>query len=309
MKALRFHKTGDLQELKIEDVSMPEPKEDEVLVQIKAASINPADIKNVMGAMKGRTTLPRTPGRDFAGIVVKGAKHLEGKPVFGSCPVGFSSDGVQAEYAILPADGVLLKPENISFEACAAIGIPYITAWAALEAAELIPNELVLITGVNGAVGSVAAAIAKYKGARVAGTIRNASEKRDNAPVDIWINLEQDTIENKVNISLDTVGGPLFQLCIHSLVNKGRHIVIASQEPKVEFELVDFYRRQAKIIGLDTLQFTAKESATILLHVLELIKAGHIKPPTPKSVPLTDAPQAYRQIQAGELKGKVVITP
>lgn len=316
MKALRFHETGSLQNLKIEEVPLPEPKDGEVLVRIKAASINPADIKNVLGVMKGRTTLPRIPGRDFAGTVVKGA-NLEGKAVFGSCPVGFSSDGVQAEYALLPADGLILKPESLSFEACAAIGIPYMTAWAALiEAAKIGPNEQVLITGVNGAVGSIAAALAKHKGAKVLGVIRKGSEKKSPSPVDVWIDLEKEELakacmqatgQKGVNVTFDTVGGALFRDCIHCLGDFGRHVVIASQEPTVSFDIVDFYHRQAKIIGVDTLKFSAKESTEYLKQILPLITAGTLEAPAPKTVPLDQAPAAYQQIQEGTLKGKVVI--
>ncbi len=313
MKALRFHTTGDLQNLQIEEVPMPEPKSGEVLVQIKAASINPADIKNVLGIMKGRTTLPRTPGRDFAGIVIKGG-NLEGQEVFGSCPVGFSCDGVQAEYAILPKDGLLVKPASLSFDACSAIGIPYITAWAALS--DIKPQEQVLITGVNGAVGSIAACIAKHKGLKVIGTVRKGSEINTTSPVDVWIDLEKEDLANAcmqatgqkgVNLTLDTVGGALFQKCTHCLADKGRHIVITSQDPTVNFDIVDFYHRQAKIIGIDTLKFSAQESADILKQVLPLIMAGHIQAPTPKTVTLDAAPDAYRQIHAGTLKGKIVI--
>lgn len=316
MKALRFHETGSLANLKIEDVAMPEPKDGEVLVKIKAASINPADIKNVLGLMKGRTTLPRIPGRDFAGIVVKGG-NLEGKAVFGSCPVGLSSDGVQAEYALLPADGLLLKPENLSFEACAAIGIPYMTAWAALiEAARIAPNEHVLITGVNGAVGTIAAQLAKQKRAKVIGVIRKGSEKKSPSPVDVWIDLETEdlakacmeaTNQKGVEVTFDTVGGALFRDCIHCLSDHGRHIVIASQEPTVSFDIVDFYRHQATIRGVDTLKFTAKESADILSKLLPLIATNALATPIPKTISLAEAPSAYQQLQDGTLKGKVVI--
>ena len=83
MRALRFHKIGSLDDLSIEEIPVPIPATGEVLLQVKAAAINPSDVKNVMGKMHG-TTVPRTPGRDYAGIVVEGPDELRGKSVFGS---------------------------------------------------------------------------------------------------------------------------------------------------------------------------------------------------------------------------------
>src|SRR5580692_5516968 len=93
MRALRFEKTGSLDLLRVQDVPKPVPGPGEILVQIKAAAINPSDIKNVLGNMH-ETTLPRTPGRDFAGIVVQGPVGLAAKSVFGSGGnLGFGRDG------------------------------------------------------------------------------------------------------------------------------------------------------------------------------------------------------------------------
>jgi NADPH:quinone reductase-like Zn-dependent oxidoreductase len=96
MRALRFAAFGTPAVLRIEDIAIPEPGEGEVLVRVKGAAINPSDIGNVAGRFK-RTTLPRTPGRDFAGVVVKGTQH-EGEEVWGSAPtLGIERDGSHAE--------------------------------------------------------------------------------------------------------------------------------------------------------------------------------------------------------------------
>ncbi len=309
MKALRFHKTGDLQELRIEEMAMPVPKEGEVLVAVKAASINPADIKNVLGLMKGRTTLPRTPGRDFAGIIVE-----SGAEVFGSCPVGLSSDGVQAEFASVPKNCIIPKPKDLSFEAASAIGIPYITAWAAImENGDVKPGDTVLITGAGGSVGTIASALAKYRGARVLGAVRKSINSK---AIDVLIDLENEdlyeacmkaTDNQGVDVILDTVGGELFSPCIRSLANGGRHIVIASTEQNVSFNLIDFYRHRAKIIGIDTLQLSSEESRDMIMKILPLIVEGNIEAPKPCVISLKDAPSAYQKLHTGEIKGKVVI--
>src|SRR5580698_6877828 len=115
MRALRFNKTGSLDELGLQEIPMPVPAPGEVLVQVKAAAINPSDIKNVLGKMH-ETTVPRIPGRDFAGIVVEGPADLVGKSVFGSGGgLGFHRDGTHAQYVTLPANGVLPLPSNLNF--------------------------------------------------------------------------------------------------------------------------------------------------------------------------------------------------
>lgn len=317
MKALRFHETGDLSKLKLEDVPIPEPKPGELLVQVKAAAINPSDIKNICGKMKEITTLPRTPGRDFAGIVVKGGLK-QGQAVFGSGGLlGFNRDGVQAEFVVVPENALIPKPDNIPFEAAAAMGIPYITAWSAIiEAAQVKPQESVLIVGATGAVGSIACQIAKWKGAKVFGTVRHSSEKGKTKVVDVIIDLEKQelaaavmaaTDKKGVNAILDTVGGPMFEPCLSCLTDLGRHVVISSLEQRVSFNLIDFYRRQLKITGVNSLKFSLEESVDMLKHLLELIDKGHLDLPTYKTFSIDQALEIYRQIDSGQLKDKAVI--
>src|SRR5579863_9966741 len=102
MRALRFHRFGDLSELKIEELPDPHRQSAEVVVKIKAASLNPSDVKNVQGKMEG-TTLPRVPGRDFAGIVIEGPESLQGQEVYGAGgDIGFTRDGSHAEMLVVP---------------------------------------------------------------------------------------------------------------------------------------------------------------------------------------------------------------
>ena len=115
MKALRFSKFGLPSVLRIEETSCPEPRVGEALVKVKAAAINPSDVKNVAGLFS-RTTLPRTPGRDFSGVVVAGKKY-EGEDVWSSGPgLGITRDGAQAEYVTIPEEALSLKPRTLSLE-------------------------------------------------------------------------------------------------------------------------------------------------------------------------------------------------
>ncbi|HMB96235.1 MAG TPA: alcohol dehydrogenase catalytic domain-containing protein, partial [Tepidisphaeraceae bacterium] len=117
MRAVVIHQFGDPQLLKVEEVPSPQIGDGEALVEIKAAGINPSDVKNVQGVMHG-TTLPRIPGRDFAGIVVRGPANLLGQEVWGTgSDIGFTRDGSHAEYILLPLTALTPKPTNLSMDA------------------------------------------------------------------------------------------------------------------------------------------------------------------------------------------------
>src|SRR6476646_3988003 len=124
MKALRFTKFGPPSVLAIEEIPRPQPRDGEALVKVKAAALNPSDVKNVAGLFSG-TTLPRTPGRDFSGVVVAGTKY-KGEEVWTSGPgLGITRDGAQAEYETIPEEALSFKPRTLSLEQAAAIGVPF----------------------------------------------------------------------------------------------------------------------------------------------------------------------------------------
>src|SRR5579871_5706332 len=151
MKALRFAAYGPPSVLKLVDREMPKPGPGESLVEIEAAAINPSDIKNVAGAFK--SPLPRTPGRDYAGVVVDGPG--KGREVWGSGEAfGVSRDGSHAQFIVIPEQWLSNKPANLSMAEAASIGVPYLTAWSGLvDAAGVKTGETVLVTGAAGAVG------------------------------------------------------------------------------------------------------------------------------------------------------------
>jgi NADPH:quinone reductase len=322
MRALRFEKTGSLDELSIRDIPVPAPAAGEVLVRVKAAAINPSDIKNVQGKMHG-TTVPRTPGRDFSGIVQEGPKELAGKSVFGSGgDLGLGRDGSHAEFLTIPACAVLPLPRNASFEQGAGIGVAYMTAWAALvNSAGIRKGETVLITGTTGNVGSIAARIAHRLGARVFGTVRSAADlaKADGLPVEAWINLQTTelaggaralTAGRGVDVVFDLVGGDMFEKCLQSLAWRGRQVAIASNsEPRVNFNLVDFYHNESRLIGVDSLKLKFEETAEILRLLTPLIESGELPLPKVDAYPLERAPELYRAVASSAVKGKPVLIP
>ncbi|WP_193378499.1 quinone oxidoreductase family protein, partial [Singulisphaera acidiphila] len=117
MRALCFDNTGSLDCLTFAEVERPKPQPGEVLVRVRAAAINPSDVKNVLGKM-AMTTVPRTPGRDFAGMVEDGPPEWVGREVFGTGgDLGFRRDGSHAEYLVVPAEAVLVRPDGLAPEA------------------------------------------------------------------------------------------------------------------------------------------------------------------------------------------------
>jgi NADPH:quinone reductase len=168
MRAVRFHEFGKISGLKIEQIDKPSPGPDDVLIKIAAASVNPSDVKNVLGAMH-QTTLPRTPGRDFAGTVVAGRADLIGKEVFGSGDLGLTRDGSHAEFLLIPAAAVVPRPATLSAIQAACCGVTFVTAAYGLREAELAAGQTVAVIGVFGGVGRAVAQIARRAGAEVIG--------------------------------------------------------------------------------------------------------------------------------------------
>src|ERR1700712_3371811 len=148
---------------------------DDVVVEIKAAGVNPSDVKAATGLMP-YAVFPRTSGRDYAGLVLDGPAEWIGPEGFGaSGDLGIRRDGSHASHLAVEADAVVEKPKNIPWEQAAGIGVPFVTAMEGFRRAGMPrSNETVLVMGVNGKVGQAAVQIAGWHGARVIGVVRNS---------------------------------------------------------------------------------------------------------------------------------------
>jgi NADPH2:quinone reductase len=326
MKALRFDRTGSLDHLKIEEVPRPAPEPGCVLVQIKAAALNPSDAKNVLGRI-AETTLPRIPGRDFAGLVVVGAgAYPEGAEVFGTgSSIGFARDGSHAEYINVPVEAIKPKPKSLTFEQAASVGIPYLTAWrAVVEAASLQPKETILITGTAGAVGDAAARIAKRVcNATVIGVARRHEDVvrlRLAHYIDNLVDLSSGVLAEQVraetdgrgvDVVLDVVGGALFEPCLMSLAPRGRHVAIASSpERKVTFDLIDFYHNESSLIGVDSIKTSFSDVDRIMGQLLPYFESGEFAiSKALVSVGFEGVLNAYRNLVEGRTNEKYVFVP
>ena len=315
MKSLRFDEFGPPSVLRIEEVAIPDPGEGEALVLVKAAAINPSDIGNVAGHFK-KTTLPRTPGRDFAGMVVRGLHH-EGAEVWGSSPnLGIVRDGSHAEYVVVPVETLSLKPKPLNMAQAAAIGVPYITAWASVvSAAQIQPGETILIVGAAGAVGQAATQIANWKQARVIGAdmrsdpIPGTESVVDTKTEDLRERVLELTAGRGVDAVFDTVGGDLFEPALRSLRRGGRQVAIASPgHPQVSFNLIDFYHNFSRLLGVDSFGLTSRQVAEIEEELTRGFETGALKPPPIEIVPFEKALDAYSRVAARQAKLKQVLS-
>ena len=315
MKSLRFTEFGPPSVLRIEEVPIPEPGEGEALVQVKAAAINPSDIGNVAGHFKN-TTLPRTPGRDFAGIVTKGMHH-ESAEVWGSfAKLGIVHDGSHAEYVVVPAEILSLKPKCLSMAQAAAIGVPFITAWASVvSAAQIQPGETILVIGAAGAVGQAAIQIANWKQARViAADMRSGPIPGSEAVIDTRTeDLEKWVLEltagKGVDAVFDTVGGPMFELALRSLRFGGRQVAISSAgQPRVSFNLRDFCHNFSRLLGVDSHGLTSRQIGEIEAELRLGFETGALTPLAIEVVPFEKAVDAYSRVAARQAKTKQVLS-
>src|SRR5262252_9557329 len=160
----------------------------DVLIEVKAAAVNPSDVKAATGLMP-YAVFPRTPGRDFAGVVIDGPADWIGREVFGSSgDLGIRRDGTHATHLVVEPEAVVDEPRSVSWEEAAGIGVPFVTAMEGLRRAGMPkPGETVLVMGVNGKVGQAAVQITTWQGARAIGVVRKreAYEGHSNASVEV----------------------------------------------------------------------------------------------------------------------------
>ncbi|MGH8420339.1 MAG: quinone oxidoreductase family protein [Pseudomonas sp.] len=319
MKALQFSRTGDLAALEVVDLPMPTPLPGEVLVQIKAAGLNPSDVKNVLGRFP-YTTLPRVPGRDFAGVVVEGPLELIGQEVWGTGnQIGFSRNGSHAGYITLSAKGVALKPKSLSFIQAASLGVPYTTAWDALERSLVDANTRLLVIGANGAVGSAAIALAKVRGAQVLAAARRPEQVQalqDQGYNAILLGKPEElsaqvsaVFPGGADVIFDTTGFWL-PASVQALATFGRIAIIAAPvDGHVQLPALALYRKGGSVVGINSLLYGVEACARMLEQFGKLFDEGTLPLPTGLlESPLEDGPARYAQVDQGGAD-KIILLP
>lgn len=318
MKALQFDKTGDLSALRYVEVPAPVPGADEVLVQIKAAGLNPSDVKNVLGRFP-YTTLPRIPGRDFAGVVVEGPKALIGQEVWGTGrELGFFADGSHAQFVKLPANGVALKPTHLSFAQAASLGVPYTTAWDALERSLVTAQTRLLVIG-GGAVGSAALALAKVRGAQVLAAARRPEQVKDlqdqgyqtlqlDKPEELGAQVNG-VYAGGADVIFDTTGFWL-PASVAALAPFGRIAIIAAPvDGLVQLPALALYRKGGSVVGINSLLYGVQACAAMLDQFGRFFDQDLL--PLPQGLfesPLAEGLERYAEVNQGS-GDKVILLP
>ena len=294
----------------------------EVLIELRAAAVNPSDVKAAMGLMS-YAVFPRTPGRDYAGVVIDGPPDTIGREVFGSSgDLGIRRDGTHATHLAVEADAVVTKPAGMSWEEAAGIGVPFVTAMEGFRRAGIPqPGEIVLVMGVNGKVGQAAVQIASWHGARAIGVVRKAEsyeghanaevEVIDASSADVAARVRELTGGHGADIVFNTVGDPYFQAAHQSLALRGRQILIAAVDRIVQFNILEFYRGQHTYVGIDTLALSSRATGAVLRELAPGFAGGHLKPfpINPKAIySLEDARHAFVAV-AGSSRDRVILRP
>ncbi|MFM0645891.1 zinc-binding alcohol dehydrogenase family protein [Paraburkholderia bryophila] len=320
MKAIQFKSFGNPEVLEHTDLPALQADADNVVVQVKAASVNPSDVKNVSGHFE-HTVLPRTPGRDFSGVVVDGPEAWIGAEVWGTGgDIGFTRDGTHAEFIKIPLAALSRKPKTLSHAEASAIGVNFVVAWlGTVEYAHLQAGETIAVIGAGGGVGGAVVQIAKARGARVIGVDRHPLDPETPAGrlIDDYVPFDDQAAERVraltggagADVVYDTVGGVAFETALSLVKRRGRVLEISGTgKRRVEFDLIDFYHNETQLLGVDSAKLGVAESAPLMTALVEGFESGQLTGPAiAQTFPLAQAREAYAAV-AGGTRGRVVIT-
>src|SRR6266545_6247504 len=302
MRAIRINEWGKPVEL--EDIPQPIPGDDEVLVRIHAASINPFDVAVVAGYLSFMATAPLTVGTDFAGEVVEVGKDVTnlkpGDEVYGMVVL---HSGTFAEYATPKAHEVALKPKSLDYVQAAAVPLAATAAWQTLfDVANLQGGERLLIQGVGGSVGTYALQFAKSAGAYVYGTdIPERAELVKKLGIDCYVNHKVERVEDvakDVDVVLDLVGGNAMEQSYNVLKPSGRYVTTLVMQPPQD---------EAERRGIHSFGFGAQSKAELLTKFAELIDNDKLQVFINRTFPLEQAQEAMEFRGKTPIPGKVVL--
>ena len=320
MKAIVYHDYGSADVLKLEEAEKPTPKDDEVLIKVRAASVNPLDWR----LMKGKPYLIRMmaslvklktgrPGVDVAGEVQAVGPNVSqfkpGDQVFGAC------SGAFAEYACAPQAGLTLKPHDISFEQAASVNVAAMTALQALRnKGQIGPGHKVLINGAAGGVGTFAVQIAKAFGAEVTGvcSTRNLDLVRSVGADQVIDYTKEDFTKGteRYDLIFEGVGNLSFSACRRVLKRAGKFVIVGAHGSSA-IGLMSWLIK-AMVLSLfvneKAIMFLANPNQQDLAIMSEWISSGKVIPVIDRCYKLSEVPEAVRYLEQGHARGKVVIS-
>jgi NADPH:quinone reductase-like Zn-dependent oxidoreductase len=320
MKAVIYTSYGLPDVLRIADVEKPVPSDDEVLIKVHAASVNPLDWR----FMKGEPVLLRIfiglrkPRRGRPGIDVAGEVEAVGKNVTQFKPgdaVFGSSRGAFAEYVCTVASRVAMKPDNVTFEQAASVNVAGLTALQGLrDKGKVQPGSKVLINGAAGGVGTFAVQIAKIFGAHVTGvcSTRNIEMVRSIGADEVIDYTQNDftTSNQQCDFIFDCVGNHSFSECRRILTPKGTYVGIGAPHDASLLRLLASMIKDVVLSVFSSqkiVMFIAKVSQADLTLLGQLVATGKLKPVIDRIYSLSDAAVAVGHVEQGHARGKVII--
>ena len=304
-KAVRFDQYGDVDVLKVVDVPRPVPGPGQVLVQVKAAGINPGEAKIREGLLHARwpATFPSGQGSDLAGVVVQPG---EGVTAFaaGDEVIGYTDERAsQAELVLVDQRHLVRRPAGVSWEAAGSLYVAGTTAWAATRAVAPAPGDNLVVAGAAGGVGSIAVQLARQAGARVIGlaSLANHDWLTDHGviPVEYGPDVAERIREaagGRVDAFIDTFGHGYVALAIELGVRPERIDTI------IDFDAAHHY-------GVKTDGNAAGASMEVLAQLADLVDRGVIEIPIARVYPLEEVREAYRELEQRHTRGKIVLRP
>jgi NADPH:quinone reductase-like Zn-dependent oxidoreductase len=297
VKAVVIHETGSPDVLRYEETERPQPGNGEVLIKVRAASVNPIDWKYRAGFADKQ--LPAVLGVDMSGTIEESRAEgfAEGDEVF-----GFAASGGYAEFAIAPAAVIAKKPMAVSHEQAAALPVAGLTAWQALfDRGGLERGQTALVAGAAGGVGHFAVQFAKLAGARAIGT--GSSRNRDFVPglgAEEYVDYTQQAVAEAVSgvdVAFDTVGGETTQSLLPAVREGGILVTIAGAPPE----------EAARARGVRAELLVMRPSSEQLARIAELVAAGDVHEEIAQVVPITEVQRAHEASESGHTRGKIIL--
>jgi len=302
MQAVRMHRYGGPEVLVLEEIPRPEPASDEVLIKVRATSVNPWDHKVRSGQFKGR--LPMILGWDVAGTIAAAGKDAtgfrEGDEIFGL--LNGSREGAYAEYVASKPRNLARKPRSLDFVEAASMPTAALAAWQSLfDLADLKAGQTVLIHGAAGGVGHFAVQFAKWKGAGVIGTATGPDTDFVRGlgaveVIDYQKNRFEDLVRN-VDVVLDVIGGDTQNRSWRVLKKGG---VLVTSVGLVDHDAPERYGVLGKMLS-------TRPNGEELAKIGELVDDYHVKPVVNTVFPLKEAALAHALVESGKVRGKVVL--
>ena len=318
MKAIRVHEFDGPEVMRLEDVPELRPSPSQLLVHLSAAGVNPVDTYKRAGWHSHRPQLPYTPGEDGAGTVEEVGADVKRFKVGDRVYLARSLTGTYAEAALCEEWHAHPLPANVKFEQGACLGVPYTTAYRALfHRAAARAGETVLVHGASGGVGLAAVQLARAAGLTVFGTAGTEAGRRlvaeqgahhvfDHTSAGYLEALSALTGGRGVDVIVEMLANVNLDRDLGALAKYGR-VVVVGNRGRVEIDARQVMTRDAAILGMTLFNATAEDLHSINAALYAGLEAGTLRPIVGRTLPLSEAARAHREVLEPGATGKIVL--